>query len=150
MAGASRVNVEEMRKSGMVKLKADNMYSVWVKTSCCNLNSAQLLKLADITEKYAKGYLLFTTRQIPIIPFVKLDDVEQVKEELNEVYLRLDRCGATVRNINVCYEDSICAGAATNSLSLAEKLENFFDVPMLHKLKIGVAGCKKTALLAVF
>jgi len=144
----SQVNVEEMRKSGMVKLKGDNMYSVWVKTSCCNLNSAQLVKLADITEKYAKGYLLFTTRQIPIIPFVKLDDVELVKEELNEVYLRLDRCGATVRNINVCYEDSICAEAATNSLSLAEKLENFFDIPMLHKLKIGVAGCKKDCIIS--
>ena len=55
VAGASRVNVEEMRKSGMVKLQADNMYSVWVKTSCCNLNSAQLLKLADITEKYGQN-----------------------------------------------------------------------------------------------
>lgn len=148
MGDAQQVNVEEMRKSGLVKLKGDNMYSVWVKTACCNLNSAQLIKLADITEKYAKGYLLFTTRQIPIIPFVKLDDVEQVKEELNEVYLRLDRCGPTVRNINVCYEDTICAEAATNSLALAEKLENFFDMPMLHKVKVGVSGCKKDCIIS--
>jgi sulfite reductase (ferredoxin) len=119
------------------------MFAIWVKTACCNLTSKQLRKLADITDKYARSYLLFTTRQIPIIPFVNINDVEKVLEELSTVYLTLDRCGPTVRNVNVCYDDKICPEAVTNSLSLGEKLDNFFHIPMSHKVKVGVAGCSK-------
>ena len=141
-------NVGELRKSGLVKLKGKNKYSMWIKTGCCNLTSKQLRKLADITERYARGYLLFTARQIPIIPFVNLKDIEEVKGELNEVYLELDRCGPTVRNVNVCYDEKICSEAVTNSVSLAEKLDNFFRVPMTHKVKIGVAGCRKDCIIS--
>jgi len=140
------LSVGELRSRGITKLREKDMYALWVKTVCCNLTSEQLRKLADITEKYARNYLLFTTRQIPIIPFVSLKDVEQVQGELGEVYLKLDRCGPTVRNVNLCYEENICPEAITNSLSLAEKLDNFFYIPMHHKIKIGVAGCRKDCI----
>ncbi len=143
-----RQSIAELRSRGVVKLREDDMFSLWVKTACCNLNSNQLRKLAEITEKYARSYLLFTSRQIPIIPFVNGKDVEKVTEELNTVYLELDRCGPTVRNVNVCYDDMICPHAVTNSLSLGEKLDNFFRAPMAHKVKIGVAGCQKDCVIA--
>ncbi len=148
MASEQQINVGELRRHGIVRLKEKDMYSMWVKTACCNLTSKQLRKLADIIDRYARGYLLFTTRQIPIIPLVHLKDVEDVKEELRQVYLELDRCGPTVRNVNVCYDDKICPEAVTNSISLAEKLDNFFHVPMSHKVKIGVAGCKKDCIIS--
>ena len=141
-------SIAELRSRGVVKLRENDMFSLWVKTACCNLNSNQLRKLAEITEKYARSYLLFTTRQIPIIPFVNQRDVEKVTEELNTVYLELDRCGPTVRNVNVCYDDKICPYAVSNSLSLGEKLDNFFRAPMSHKVKIGVAGCQKDCVIA--
>ena len=49
MTPKQEINVGELRKSGVVKLKEKDMYSIWVKTACCNLNSKQLRKLADIT-----------------------------------------------------------------------------------------------------
>jgi len=104
MAEQPMIDVGELRSRGIVRLKEKDMYSIWVKTGCCNLNSKQLRKISHITERYGRSYLLFTTRQIPIIPFVNWKDVEEVKEELREVYLELDRCGPTVRNVNVCYD----------------------------------------------
>jgi len=149
MAAKPEPNVGELRRGGVVKLKGKDMYSMWIKTGCCNLTSNQLSKLADITEKYARGYLLFTTRQVPVIPFINLRDIENVKEELEQVYLELDRCGPTVRNINVCYDDKICPEAVTNSISLAEKLDNFFRVSSAnHKVKIGVVGCRKDCVIS--
>jgi len=148
MAHKQEIDVEELKRGGLVKLKEKDMFSVWVKTSCCNLNAAQLRKLADITEKYARGFLLFTSRQIPIIPFVNIKDVGEVKRELAAVYLELDRCGPRVRNINVCYDDNICSDAVTDSLALGEKLEGFFRDPILHKIKIGVSGCKKDCIIS--
>lgn len=142
-----RQSIEELRSRGVVKLRENDMFSLWVKTACCNLNSNQLRRLAEITEKYARSYLLFTTRQIPIIPFVNQKDVEKVQEELKAVYLELDRCGPTVRNVNVCYDDKICSQAVTNSLSLGESLDSFFHMPMSHKVKIGVAGCQKDCII---
>ncbi|MDP2931909.1 MAG: 4Fe-4S binding protein [Chloroflexota bacterium] len=143
----TKQSIAEMRSRGVVKLKEKDMFALWVKTACGNLTSRQLNKLAEITEKYARGYLLFTTRQIPIIPFVSAGDVEKVQAELATVYLRLDRCGPTVRNVNVCYDDKICPEAVTNSLSLGEKLDRFFDVPMRHKVKIGISGCRKDCVI---
>jgi len=149
MAAKPEPNVGELRRGSVVKLKGKDMYSMWIKTGCCNLTSNQLSKLADITEKYARGYLLFTTRQVPVIPFINLRDIENVKEELEQVYLELDRCGPTVRNINVCYDDKICPEAVTNSISLAEKLDNFFRVSSAnHKVKIGVVGCRKDCVIS--
>ncbi len=142
-----KVNVEELRRGGVIALKERDMFSVWVKTSCCNLNTAQLRKLADITDKYARGFLLFSSRQIPIVPFIRLDDVTQVKKELAEVDMELDRCGPRVRNMNVCYEDKVCPHAVVNGIALAEKLEHFFRSEMLHKVKIGVAGCSRDCVV---
>jgi dissimilatory sulfite reductase (desulfoviridin) alpha/beta subunit len=146
MAQKQDISVGELRRRGITKLKGEGMFAIWIKTACSNLTSKQLRKLAAITDKYARSYLLFTTRQIPIIPFVNINDVEKILEELSTVYLTLDRCGPTVRNVNVCYDDKICPEAVTNSLSLGEKLDNFFHVPMTHKVKLGVAGCRKDCI----
>ncbi len=144
----SRAEIEKLRSSGVVKLKGDNLFALWVKTACCNLTSNQLRGVADISDKYGRGFFLFSTRQIPIVPFVHLNDVEKAKEELSKVELQLDRCGPTVRNVNVCYGEKICPLAITSSTSLGEKLDNFFDVPSLNKIKIGAAGCKKDCIVS--
>ncbi len=141
-------NVGEMRKSGLVKLDGDEVYSVWVKTACSNLSAPQLRRLADVIDRFARGYVLFTTRQIPIVPFVKLADIDAVREELARDDLELDRCGPTVRNINVCYDDKLCPDAVTDSIPLAEKLDNFFREPSRHKIKIGVAGCARDCVVS--
>lgn len=149
MASKPDMSVGELRSRGVVKLKEDGMFALWVKVGCCNLTSEQLRKLAEITEKYARNYLLFTTRQIPMITFVNLKDVAEVQEELKKIYLVLDRCGPTVRNVNVCYSDKICPEAIVNPLSLAERLDNFWYVPVKNnKLKIGVAGCGKDCIVS--
>lgn len=142
------VIVAELRSRGIVKLREDDMFALWVKTACCNLSVRQVNQLADITERCARGYLLFTTRQIPIIPFIRSKDLEAAQSALNAVDLKLDRCGPTVRNVNVCYEDSLCPEAVTNSPSLGEKLDNFFYAPMGHKVKLGATGCVKDCILS--
>ena len=136
-------DVAELRSRGVVKLKGDDSYALWLKTACGQLSARQLHKLADVADAYGKGIILFTTRQIPMIPFVRLGDVPRAQTELNREDVTLDRCGPTVRNVNVCYDDVTCPEALANSLSLGEKLDHFFHVAMTHKVKLGVAGCAK-------
>lgn len=133
----------QLKRGGFVQIKGKDMFSVWIKNLCCNMMSEQLRKLADISEKYGKEYLLFSSRQIPIIPFINLKDVDAVKRELKEVYLELAGCGPRVRNIDVCYDEKYCASAKTNCISLGLKLDKFFYLNVMHKTKISVSGCGK-------
>jgi len=48
MAQQPQIDVEELKRGGVVKLKEEDMFSLWVKTACCNLTSNQLRKVADI------------------------------------------------------------------------------------------------------
>jgi len=143
-----KLDINELKKGGMVPLREKDMFSIWVKTECCNLNSNQLRKLADITDKYARGFLLFTSRQIPIIPFVNVANIFDVKRELAEVDMGMDHNGPIVRNLNICYDDKICADAVVNCIPLGEKLEKFFGSQLAHKIKIGVAGCGKDCIMS--
>ena len=144
----SKLNIEELKRGGMVPLREKDMFSIWVKTECCNLNSKQLRRLADITDKYAHGFLLFTSRQIPIIPFVNATNIFDVKRELAEVDMGMDHNGPIVRNLNICYGDKICADAVVNCIPLGEKLEKFFSSQLAHKIKIGVVGCRKDCVIS--
>ena len=143
-----KLDVNELKKGGMVPLREKDMFSIWVKTECCNLNSTQLRRLTDITDKYARGFLLFTSRQIPIIPFVNVANIFDVKRELAEADMGMDHNGPIVRNLNICYSDKICDDAAVNCIPLGEKLEKFFGSQLAHKIKIGVVGCSKDCVMS--
>ena len=99
-----KLDINELKKGGMVPLREKDVFSIWVKTESCNLNSIQLRKIADITDKYARGFLLFTSRQIPIIPFVNVAHIFDVKRELAKAEMGMDHNGPIVRNLNICYE----------------------------------------------
>ena len=77
-------DIKELKKGGVVKLKEKDMFSVWVKAACDNMDAVKLRKVAEIAEKYARGMILFTSRQFPIIPFVHIKNILTVKDELGD------------------------------------------------------------------
>jgi len=140
----AKPDLEQLKRGGVVKLKEKDMFSVWVRAICCNMDAVKLRKVAEIAEKYGRGLVLFTTRQFPIIPHIHFNNVEAVLQELKEVQLMTDRCGARVRNADVCYDSNICPFAVTNPIALGEKLDEFWQKdPGGHKVKVSIAGCEK-------
>lgn len=64
------------------------------------LTTAQLVRLADVSEKYTNGNLHLTTRQNIQMHYVKLDDSPAIWTELAEVGVTArEACGNTVRNL---------------------------------------------------
>ncbi|MCO6480931.1 MAG: nitrite/sulfite reductase [Phaeodactylibacter sp.] len=64
------------------------------------LTARQLVRLADISERYTNGNLHLTTRQNVQFHFVRLEDSPKVWTELAEAGLTArEACGNTVRNI---------------------------------------------------
>lgn len=143
-ADKSEINVEELKKGGIVKLKEKDRFSVWVRAVCNNMDARKLRRVADLAEKYGKSYMLFSTRQFPIIPHVDFNDLGSVKEELKKIDLILDRCGKRVRNTDVCYDANLCPYAEMNPISLGEKIDQFWrEDPGGFKIKTSIAGCGK-------
>ena len=46
------------------------------------LTAENLRKIAEVAEKYGDGHVHFTSRQGVEIPFVKLQDIDEVKDSL--------------------------------------------------------------------
>lgn len=139
-----KIDLEQLKQGGAVKLKEKDMFSVWVRAICCNMDAKKLRMVAAIAAEFARGTILFTTRQFPIIPHVHFKDLEAVRERLKEVNLTLDRCGARVRNADVCYDANICPFAITNPITLGEKIDQYWQKdPGGHKIKISIVGCPK-------
>jgi len=140
----TEINLDELKRGGIVKLKEKDMFSVWIKAVCDNMDAQKLCKVADLAEKYGRDYILFSTRQFPIIPHVHFKDIGTVKDELEKVSLMLDRCGKRVRNADVCYDGNLCPYAVMDPVSLGEKLDQFWrEDPGGVKIKTSIAGCEK-------
>ncbi|WP_128544014.1 HEPN domain-containing protein [Larkinella soli] len=64
------------------------------------ITTAQLVRIADVSDKYATGNLHATTRQDIQLHFVKLGDSPALWSELEDVGITLrEACGNTVRNV---------------------------------------------------
>lgn len=63
-----------------------------------NLTAKQLAKIAEVSDKYGDGYVHLTSRQSVEIPFIKLDDIEEVKNTLAEGDVEPGVCGPSSYN----------------------------------------------------
>jgi sulfite reductase (NADPH) hemoprotein beta-component len=67
------------------------------------VDAAQLDALADVSERYSRGFGHISTRQNMQLHFVRLHDVEPAMRRLAEAGLTTrEACGNSVRNITAC------------------------------------------------
>src|SRR5262245_58923861 len=67
------------------------------------LTARQVASLADVSERYARGFAHVTTRQNVQFHFLKLSDVETVMRRMaDEGITTREACGNSVRNITAC------------------------------------------------
>ena len=79
------VDYAALKKGGFMRQKTRRITSHCVLQVVGGYPTAEnLTKIAEVAEKYGDGHVHLTSRQGVEIPFVKLDDVEAVKEELAE------------------------------------------------------------------
>lgn len=110
------------------------------------LSSAQMRKLAEIAERWDKGYGHFTTRQNIQFNWPKLRDVPDMLEALAEVGLHaIQTSGNTVRNVTADHFAGAAADEIADPRPYAELLrqwstdhEEFQFLP--RKFKIAVTG----------
>jgi sulfite reductase beta subunit-like hemoprotein len=118
------------------------------------LDREQLVALADVAQRYSRGFAHITTRQNFQLHFLKLRDVEPVMRRLAEAGLTTrEACGNAVRNITACPYAGVAADEAFDVGPYAEALTRYLlRHPLASRLprqfKIAFEGCSEDHALA--
>ena len=98
------VDYATLKKGGFMRQKQKNNFSLRLAVVGGNLTAENLQIIAKVAEKYGDGHVHLTSRQSVEIPFIKLDDVEEVKEVLATGGCKPGVCGPRVRTITACQD----------------------------------------------
>jgi sulfite reductase beta subunit-like hemoprotein len=127
----------------------DDAQMIRVKIPQGLLTADQLDVLADVAERYSRGFGHITTRQNVQLHFVKLHDVEPAMRRLAEAGLTTrEACGNSVRNITACQFAGVAADEPFDVTPYAEALTRFLlrhplSASLPRKFKIAFEGCSR-------
>src|SRR5438876_10075668 len=127
--------------------QTDDAQMVRVKIPQGVLTADQLEALADVAERYSRGFGHITTRQNVQLHFVKLHDVEPAMRRLAEAGLTTrEACGNSVRNITACPFAGRADDERFDVTPYAEALTRYLlrhplSSTLPRKFKIAFEGC---------
>lgn len=138
-----------LKKGGFMRQKQKDCFSLRLKVVGGHVTAEQLAKVAEVAEKYGEGYVHLTSRQGVEIPFIKLDQIDEVKDALAEGDVSPGVCGPRVRTITACQGAAICPSGCIDTYALAEELDaRYYARDLPHKFKFGITGCQNNCLKA--
>jgi sulfite reductase beta subunit-like hemoprotein len=111
------------------------------------LTEPQINALADVAERYSRGFGHITTRQNVQLHFMKLHDVEPAMRHLADAGLTTrEACGNSVRNITACPYAGVAADEPFDVTPYAEALTRYLlrhplSSTLPRKFKIAFEGC---------
>ncbi len=143
------VDYAALKKGGFMRQKQRNNFSLRLRSTGGHVTVKQLEKIAEVAQKYGEGYVHLTSRQGVEIPFIKLDQIDKVKEELALGDVTPGVCGPRVRTVTACQGEKICTSGCIDTYALALELdERYFGRELPHKFKFGITGCQNNCLKA--
>ena len=131
------VDYKTLKKGGFMRQKQKNNFSLRLRVVGGNVTADQLAKIAEVAKEYGNGYVHLTSRQGVEIPFIKLEQIEEVKAALEEAAVEPGVCGPRVRTITACQGSEICPSGCIDTYSLAQELDQrYFGRELPHKFKL--------------
>jgi sulfite reductase beta subunit-like hemoprotein len=145
------INAEQFRSfrllRGVYGQRQTDVQMIRIKIPFGQLGAEQLEAIADVTDRYSRGFGHVTTRQNIQIHFVKLADAEACLLRLHEAGLTTcEACGNSVRNVTACELAEVCTDAAFDVTPYAEAIVRHFlrhplSSSLPRKFKIAFSGC---------
>jgi sulfite reductase (ferredoxin) len=105
---SGRLDAEKFRAfrltRGVYGQRQDGVNMIRIKLPFGKVTPQQLIRIADVADKYGSGNLHTTTRQDIQLHYVKLTDAPQLWAELEDKGITLrEACGNTIRNMTASY-----------------------------------------------
>ncbi|MDO5392793.1 MAG: 4Fe-4S binding protein [Eubacteriales bacterium] len=145
----AKTDYAALKKGGFMRQKQKDNFSLRLAVVGGTLTAENLRKIAEVAEKYGDGHVHLTSRQGVEIPFVKLQDIDEVKDSLAQGGCEPGVCGPRVRTVTACQGNAICPSGNIDTYHIAKELnDRYFGRELPHKFKFGVTGCQNNCLKA--
>lgn len=128
---------------GVVRQK-NNLYAVRILTNFGYLDPDKLIKICEISKKYTKSDISFTSRGTIEIIGLEKTDLKNICEDLKNEGINIGGTDKALRFIQTC-KGRECQFGVINPNKIAEILEENIKIEKLeNKFKIGVFGCNNS------
>ena len=151
------VDYGTLKKGGFMRQKQKNNFSLRIAVVGGTLTAENLKKIAEVAEEHGEGYVHLTSRQGVEIPFIKLEDIDVVKEELAEGGCKPGVCGPRVRTVTACQGNAVCPSGNIDTQDIAKKLDErhsyrgrCFDIRLESREQQRLHGKRMPASVVVF
>jgi len=143
------MNLSELKKTGFIPQRQAGFFCLRIRVLGGRLETENLLALAELARTHGRGQVHLTARQSLEIPFIRLEDIEEVKKKLAEAELAPASLRPGLRTMTACQGAALCPSGLVLPQDLIETLERELDGSGLpHKFKIGLTGCHNNCLKA--
>ena len=143
------IDYAALKKGGFMRQKQKGHFSLRLQVVGGTLTAENLRKLQEVADRYGQGYVHLTSRQGVEIPFIKYEDIEEVKAELAKGGCKPGVCGPRVRTVTACQGSAVCPSGNIDAYKIAEELDKrYYARELPHKFKFGVTGCQNNCLKA--
>lgn len=144
-----KVDYASLKKGGFMRQRQKGYFSLRLQVVGGNLTAENIRVVSEVADQYGKGYVHMTSRQGIEIPFIRFEDIAEVKEKLAAGGVRPGVCGPRVRTVTACQGEAICPSGCIDTYALAKELDKrYFGKDLPHKFKFGVTGCQNNCLKA--
>jgi len=143
------VDYATLKAGGFMRQKQKDTFSLRLRVVGGTVTVEQLETIAAVAKKYGQDYVHLTSRQGVEIPFIRLEDIEDVKNDLAAGGVQPGVCGPRVRTVTACQGGKCCPSGCIDALEVATELDKrYFGRQLPHKFKFGVTGCQNNCLKA--
>ncbi len=143
------IDYAALKKGGFMRQKQKGYFSLRLQVVGGALTAENLKKIQEVADRYGHGYVHLTSRQGVEIPFIKYEDIEEVRAELAKGGCKPGVCGPRVRTVTACQGSAVCPSGNIDAYKIAEELDKrYYARELPHKFKFGVTGCQNNCLKA--
>ena len=140
--------IASLKQKGYFHQQDTEYFSLRIIPRAGNMTGSEIKKVVEISEKYGRGYIGFTTRQCVEIPWIRFEDTEIISKELDKMKLISGGSGKRVAPISSC-KGTVCTYGLIDTQDLCNKLhDKYFGKELPAKFKIGVVGCPNNCVTA--
>lgn len=142
--------ITSVKGRGFLRNRGTDCFSGRIVTVAGLFTPDQLHAIAECSEKYGNGKVIFTARLAAEIVGIPFDKIPEAEAFMAECGLYFGGTGAKVRPITAC-KGTTCVYGNIDTQALAKVIYDKFyiglrDVKLPHKFKIGVGGCPNSCM----
>ncbi|GFO61889.1 sulfite reductase [Geomonas silvestris] len=138
-----KIDLKNLKAGGFIKERGKDLFTVRLRVPGGRLSVDRLAKIAQVAQKYGKGYVHLSVRQSIELINIHFADFDTVVAELGEEQQKVASCGARVRVPTACggceYNPNGLVDTQKAALEVDAKL--FGTATGHHKFKVCFAGC---------